>query len=250
MFQSRIVSKEPVKGRKPGTAPEPRRPGAPAFEPREKTKNGVTELVFILDRSGSMAGLESDTAGGFNSMLAEQREKEGECFVTTVIFDHEILTLHDRLPLRETPALTPKDVTARGCTALVDAMGKTLVHVNAIHKYARPEDVPEHTLFVVTTDGMENASKEFDADTLRAMVEQTKELYGWEFLFIGANIDAVTTARHYGIDEDRAVNYRADAKGTKTVFGSVSRAVSAMRDCAPLCADWSKEIEEDYESRK
>ena len=244
MIKSRIISKEPIEGKKKEKAP------VSAFAPREKTENGMTELVFILDRSGSMAGLEADTAGGFNTMLREQREKEGACKVTTVVFDHEMLTLHDRLDLKDVPALTEKDVAARGCTALVDAMAKTILHINGIQKYARPEDVPEHTLFVITTDGMENASREFDADALRAMVEKTKALYGWEFLFIGANIDSVTTAKSFGIDGDRAVDYHADAKGTAVVFGAVSRAVRAMREDAPISADWSAEIAEDFEARK
>lgn len=210
--------------------------------------NDTTELVFILDRSGSMAGLEQDTIGGFNSMLEKQKKETGECFVTTVLFDHEIMTLHDRLRLAEVPALTDSDYAVRGCTALIDAIGMTVKHIEDVHRYQRPEDVPAHTLFVITTDGLENASKEYSADKVRKMIEQKKK-DGWEFLFIGANIDAVGTAKGFGIDADRAVNYHADHKGTAVLYNCVSKAVSGVRACAPMEADWCAEIEEDFESR-
>lgn len=213
------------------------------------TPNGSTELVFILDRSGSMAGLEKDTIGGFNSMIKKQKKEEGECLVTTVLFDHEIVTLHDRLRLDDVPEMTEDDYSVRGCTALIDAIGMTVKHVEDIYRYQRSEDVPSHTLFVITTDGLENASREYSADQVRKMIEEKKKL-GWEFLFIGANIDAVGTAKGFGISADRAVNYHADHKGTQTLFNCVSRAVSGVRACAPVADDWSAEIEEDYESRK
>ena len=211
-------------------------------------KNDTTELVFILDRSGSMAGLEDDTIGGFNAMIEKQKAQEGACLVTTVLFDHEILTLHDRVPLADIRPLTRADYTVRGCTALIDAIGSTVTKIDAIHRYLRTEDIPANVMFVITTDGLENASKEYSSDQVKKMIEAHKE-QGWEFLFIGANIDAVETAKHFGIASDRAVNYRADKKGTSVVFNAVSKAVGAMRSCAPLEACWSKEIEEDYASR-
>lgn len=211
-------------------------------------KNGSTELVFILDRSGSMAGLEDDTVGGFNSMIEKQKKEDGECFVTTVLFDHEVETLHDRVPLREIEAMTNEEYYVRGCTALIDAIGMTVKHIEEVHRYIRKEDVPARTVFVITTDGLENASREYSADKVRKMIESKKK-DGWEFLFIGANIDAVETAKHFGIGADRAVNYHADKKGTAVLFNCVGRAVSKARACAPMAADWSREIEEDFESR-
>ncbi len=215
----------------------------------KEKRNNLTELVFILDRSGSMAGLEEDTIGGFNSMIAKQKDEEGECYVTTVLFDHEIDTLHDRKKLSEIAPLTDKDYTVRGCTALIDAIGITVNKIANIHKYARKEDVPATTMFVITTDGMENASKEYSSDKVKRMIEDKKK-DGWEFLFIGANIDAVETAKHFGISEDRAVNYHADKKGTSVMFNAVSKAVGCARACAPITSCWSTEIAEDYDARK
>lgn len=214
----------------------------------KKTNNGITELVFILDRSGSMGGLESDTIGGFNSLIEKQRKQEGKCFVTTVLFDDRLETLHDRLSLDKVEKMTDNDYTVRGCTALIDAIGETVKHISDVHRYIREEDIPEHTMFVITTDGLENASHLYSSDEVKKMIEQKKEL-GWEFLFIGANIDSVETAKHFGIDEDRAVNYHADKQGTGILFKTVSNAVGKMRACEPLAADWSAEIEEDYKSR-
>ena len=182
--------------------------------------NNLTELVFILDRSGSMGGLESDTVGGFNSLIEKQRKEAGECLVTTVLFDNVVETLHDRLKLLEVPVMTEKEYYVRGCTALIDAIGETVGHIREIHKYARPEDVPAHTMFVITTDGLENASHKFSSDEVKKMVEEQKGK-GWEFVFIGANIDAVETAGRFGIDSDRAVNYHADRRGTKLAFSVV-----------------------------
>lgn len=215
-----------------------------------KNKNNITELVFILDRSGSMAGLEADTIGGFNSLIEKQKKEQGACFVTTVLFDHEIVTLHDRIDLTEIEKLTEEDYQVRGCTALIDAIGKSVRHIEQVHKYQRKEDVPEHTMFVITTDGLENASKEFSSDEVKRLIEQHKEKDGWEFLFIGANIDAVQTARHFGINEDRAVNYHADRKGTQVLYESVCGAVSAVRNRAPLSPKWSESIAKDFKSRK
>ena len=154
-------------------------------------KNGITELVFILDRSGSMAGLEGDTIGGFNAMLEQQKEQPGKCWVSTVLFDHESFVLHDRVPLEQVEPMTRGDYRVRGSTALLDAVGGAIRHIGNIHKYARPEDVPENTLFIITTDGMENASRHYESDTVRQMIRRQKELYGWEFIFLAANIDAV-----------------------------------------------------------
>ena len=208
-------------------------------------KNNKTELVFILDRSGSMAGLESDTIGGFNSMLEKQKKQEGEALVTTVLFDHEIKFVHDRVKLDEIPKMTEKDYEVRGCTALIDAIGTSVKHISSIHKYARKEDVPSNTMFVIITDGMENASKEFSSDKVKRMIKE-QEKNGWKFIFIGANIDAVETASHFGIGEDNAVDYRADERGTKVIFEAVSDAVCCARKAAPIGAGWSKKIKEDY----
>ena len=191
--------------------------------------NNITELVFILDRSGSMGGLESDTIGGFNSMLAKQKKEEGTAYVSTVLFDHETEVLHDRVPIDKVAPMTDRDYTVRGCTALLDAIGKSVHHIGNIHKYARPEDVPSHTLFVITTDGMENASRTYSGKDIKRLIEKQQKRYGWEFLFIGANIDAIATAKSFGIDENRAVNYHADRQGTGVVYEAVCKAVSGMR---------------------
>lgn len=217
---------------------------------KENAKNNVTELVFILDRSGSMAGLESDTIGGFNALIEKQKKEEGECFVSTVLFDNRCEVLHDRLPLADVKPLTDRDYTVRGCTALIDALGGAIHHIANIHKYARPEDVPAHTLFVITTDGMENASHRYTADEVRKMVEREKEQYGWEFLFIGANIDAVETASHYGIAANRAANYHADETGTGILYAAVSATVADVRASRPMADDWNRPLEEDYNARK
>ena len=211
-------------------------------------KNNITEIVFILDRSGSMAGLESDTIGGFNSMLKKQKEESGKAYVSTVLFDHESIVLHDRLPIAQVNEMTRKDYSVRGCTALLDAIGDAVHHIKNIHKYARREDVPEHTMFIITTDGLENASRRYSSDDIKRLIEKQKKK-GWEFLFIGANIDAVETARCYGISEDRAVNYHADKQGTAVVFETVSAAVGSVRNRRPLSPGWSRQINEDYRNR-
>jgi len=213
-------------------------------------KNNVTELVFILDRSGSMAGLESDTIGGFNALIEKQRKQDGKCYVSTVLFDNVAEVLHDRLELSEIKKMTEKDYSVRGCTALIDAIGGAIHHIGNIHKYARPEDVPEHTMFVITTDGQENASHQYTSDKVKHMIERQKEKYGWEFLFIGANIDAVETASRYGISKDRAVNYNADSQGTQVLYDTVAQAVCNVRASAPLSSDWGKNITEDFNKRK
>ena len=212
-------------------------------------KKGLTEVVFILDRSGSMAGLEKDTIGGFNAMLEKQRRGEGQALISTVLFSNESAVIHDRVDARDVPPLTEKDYFVCGCTALLDAVGGAIHHIGNVHKYAREEDRPERTLFVITTDGMENASRHYDLRRVRTMIERQKARYGWEFLFLGANIDAVDTAARLGIDADRAANFHCDAQGTQLNYEAVSDAVSAMRCAAPLSADWKERIDSDFQSR-
>ena len=212
-------------------------------------KKGLTEVVFILDRSGSMAGLEKDTIGGFNAMLEKQRRGEGQALISTVLFSNESAVIHDRVDARDVPPLTEKDYFVCGCTALLDAVGGAIHHIGNVHKYAREEDRPERTLFVITTDGMENASRHYDLRRVRAMIERQKARYGWEFLFLGANIDAVDTAARLGIDADRAANFHCDAQGTQLNYEAVSDAVSAMRCAAPLSADWKERIDSDFQGR-
>ena len=212
-------------------------------------KKGLTEVVFILDRSGSMAGLEKDTIGGFNAMLEKQRRGEGQALISTVLFSNESAVIHDRVDARDVPPLTEKDYFVCGCTALLDAVGGAIHHIGNVHKYAREEDRPERTLFVITTDGMENASRHYDLRRVRTMIERQKARYGWEFLFLGANIDAVDTAARLGIDADRAANFHCDAQGTQLNYEAVSDAVSAMRCAAPLSADWKQRIDRDFQSR-
>lgn len=213
-------------------------------------KNNITELVFILDRSGSMSGLESDTIGGFNSMIEKQKKQDGKCYVSTIVFDNESKVVHDRLELSRVTKMTEKDYSVRGSTALVDAIGGAIHHIANIHKYARPEDVPEKTLFVITTDGYENASYKYTADRVREMIKKEKEKYGWEFLFIGANIDAVQTASNFGIAANRAVNYNADSQGTSVVYGAVAETVCFLRAEKSINDNWSDDINRDFLRRK
>ena len=212
-------------------------------------KEQLTELVFILDRSGSMSGLEGDTIGGFNAMIEKQKKEPGEAYVSTVLFDDESVVLHDRVPLDKVPKMTDRDYCVRGCTALIDAIGGAIRHIANVHKYARPEDVPSRTVFVITTDGMENASRRFTSDEVKRMIEQQKETHGWEFLFIGANIDAVETGARFGIDSSRVSNYKADAQGTEILYGCVAEAVSQVRRHAPLAGGWNRRMEEDLKKR-
>ena len=213
-------------------------------------KKNLTELVFILDRSGSMAGLEDDTIGGFNSMLEKQKAELGEAYVSTVLFHHRSEVIHDRLPLERVPALTGKEYYVRGCTALLDAVGGAIHHIGNVHKYAREEDRPQRTLFVITTDGMENASRRYDYRRVREMIERQKEKYGWEFLFLGANIDAAEEAARFGISAERAANYHADHQGTGLVYEAVNAAVCSVRANCTLENDWRASIDEDFKSRK
>ena len=213
-------------------------------------KKGLTEIVFILDRSGSMAGLEADTIGGFNALIEKQRKEAGEAYVSTVLFDNDSEVVHDRLSLRKVPEMTRDVYYVRGCTALLDAVGGAVHHIGNVHKYAREEDRPEHTIFVITTDGMENASRHYTYDQVRRMIERQKEKYGWEFLFLGANIDAAKEAARFGIQEDRAVNYRCDSRGTALNYEVVTDTIRDVRACRPIRAGWKKRIEEDFQKRK
>lgn len=218
-----------------------------------KIKNGITELVFILDRSGSMASLVEDTVGGFNAMINKQKKLDGKCFVSTVLFDNESSVLHDRVPLEKVEPMTEDDYTVGGCTALIDAIGGAVKHIANIHKYARLEDVPEHTLFVITTDGLENASHRYSSREVKQMIELEKEKYGWEFIFAGANIDAVETAGKIGINPCRSVNYVHDGAGSKNLFACVSEAVCSIRenseDMSDILDSFGKKANADYEKR-
>ena len=209
----------------------------------------MTELVFILDKSGSMSGLESDTIGGFNSMIAKQKREEGKAVVSTVLFANESMVIHDRLPLDKVPCMTEDEYFTGGCTALLDAVGGAIHHIKNIHRYARKEDIPTKTMFVITTDGCENASRRYDYEKVRKMIEQQKEEHGWEFLFLGANIDAAAEAKRFGISEDRAVNYKCDKKGTALNYEVISEAVCAVRACMPLNSDWKSRIDDDVRNR-
>lgn len=213
-------------------------------------KKNLTELVFILDRSGSMAGLESDTVGGFNAMIDRQKKAEGEALVSTVLFDNASTVIHDRIDVQKIEPMTEKQYFVRGCTALLDAIGAAIHHIGNIHKYARSEDVPDKTMFVIITDGMENASHRYTAERVQQMIERQKGKYGWEFMFLGANIDAVKTAGRIGIRADRAVNYRSDGVGTRLNYEVVSEAVCHMRAYKAVPEDWAERIERDYQERK
>lgn len=212
-------------------------------------RKNLTEIVFILDRSGSMSGLEADTIGGFNSMIEKQKRENGEALISTVLFDNVSEVIHDRVPVQKVEPMTDKDYSVRGCTALLDAIGGAIHHIGNVHKYARKEDVPEHTLFVITTDGMENASRRYDSEKVKKMIERQKEKYGWEFLFLGANIDAAKEAARFGIGADCAVNYKCDEAGTALNYEVISEIVCSVRAARPLGADWKRRIDEDVQKR-
>lgn len=213
-------------------------------------KKNLTEIVFLLDRSGSMAGLESDTIGGFNAMIEKQKKVKGNALISTVLFHHFSRVIHDRVPLDRIASMTDQDYVVGGNTALIDAIGSAIHHIGNVHKYARTEDVPEHTMFVITTDGMENASRFYSAPKVREMIERQKAKYGWEFLFLGANIDAVETAKRFGIGADRAVNYHSDSQGQKLNYEVLSDTIHMIRCGAPLASSWKDRIEQDFETRK
>lgn len=212
-------------------------------------KKGLTELVFILDRSGSMSGLEKDTIGGFNSLLEKQKKEEGECIVSTVLFDDRYELLHDRIQIQGIAPITDREYFVRGSTALLDAMGVTINKIGNAQKHTVEAERAEKVLFVITTDGMENASREYSAEKIRSMVEHQKTKYGWEFLFLGANIDAVATAESMGIQRDRATNFVADADGTKLNYLAMNEAVVNYRKNKKMDANWKASIEEDFKKR-
>ncbi len=212
-------------------------------------KMNLSEIIFILDRCGSMSGLESDTIGGFNAMLEKQKRADGDAYISTILFDGVSEIIHDRIEIQNVMPLTEKEYYVRGCTALLDAIGGAIHHISNIHKYARAEDVPENTLFIITTDGMENASRRYSSDQVKHMIQREKEMHGWEFLFLGANIDAIETAQRFGIRKDRAVNYHSDHMGTKLNYEVISDAISTVRSNAPLDTSWKKRIDDDYIGR-
>lgn len=217
----------------------------------------TTEIVYILDRSGSMGGLEADTIGGFNSMMEKQKKTGEKAYVSTVLFDDTCEVLHDRVPIDEIGKMTDDDYFVRGCTALLDAVGGAIHHIGNVHKYAREEDRPDKTIFVITTDGMENASRQYSYEKVQKMIKRQQEKYGWEFIFIGANIDAYAEAKRFGIKKERAVNYMHDRRGTAAVYEGVSKAVCvAMKACSPKvmedcldASDWDEEITRDFKER-
>ncbi|KGP74769.1 von Willebrand factor type A [Desulfosporosinus sp. Tol-M] len=212
-------------------------------------KKGLTELVFILDRSGSMSGLESDTIGGYNAMLEKQKKEPGEAVLTTVLFDDRYELLHDRINLRGIVPITDKEYYVRGSTALLDAVGKTINKIGNALKPTAEEERAEHVMFVITTDGMENASREFGYEKVRRMIEHQKKKYRWEFIFLGANIDAIATAERFGIDKDRATNYNADSEGTLLNYAVISETVSNLRASYPISEKWKDRIDEDFKKR-
>ena len=212
-------------------------------------KKGLTEIVFILDRSGSMSGLEKDTIGGFNTTIEKQKQEEGEAIVSTVLFDNDMEVLHDRVSLENVAPLTDKEYYARGCTALLDAIGGAIHHIGNVHKYAREEDRPEKTIFVITTDGYENASRRYTSDRVKQMVERQKQKYGWEFIFLGANIDAVETARNFGIDEERAANFVNDGAGIGVMYEAQCCLMSDIRHNRKNERGWKKNVDADYVRR-
>lgn len=218
-------------------------------------RKGLTEVVFILDRSGSMSGLEADTIGGFNSMISKQKKEDGEAVISTVLFDDQQEVVYDRQPVKMVEPMTDRQYYVRGCTALLDAIGGAIHHIGNVHKYAREEDRPEKTMFIITTDGMENASRFYTYDRVKYMVERQKEKYGWEFLFLGANIDAISVAARFGINADRAINYECDQVGTSFNYQVMSETITAVRraknkeDLDQAVCKCTAPIREDYERR-
>ena len=212
-------------------------------------KKNLTEIIFILDRSGSMQGLEKDTIGGFNSLIEKQKKIEGDALISTVLFANESKVIHDRVDVKDVKPMTENNYITGGCTALLDAIGNAIHHISNIHKYARKEDVPEHTLFVITTDGMENASRTYTYPKVKKLIENQKEKHGWEFMFLGANIDAVNVASYMGIDENRAVNFNCDSEGTDLNYEVLNDAIGVLRECSYVSADWKKRIDKYFKKR-
>lgn len=213
-------------------------------------RENLTEIVFVLDKSGSMSNLASDTIGGFNSLIEQQKQEDGEALVSTVLFNNCSRVIHDRVPIEEVEKLTSRDYVPSGSTALLDAVGDAISHIGNVHKYARSEDVPEKTLFVITTDGMENASRRYTLDEVKRKIERQREMYGWEFIFLGANIDAAQTASSMGISDEQAVNYVPDKAGTKVLYESVSKAIVETRKVKSLSKAWQNDLKKDTERTK
>ena len=208
-------------------------------------KNNITELVFILDRSGSMAGFEADTIGGFNATIEKQKKQDGKVYVSTVLFDNESKVIHDRVDISEIKPMTCEEYQVGGCTALLDAIGGAIHHIGNVHKYARAEDVPEHTIFIITTDGMENASYRYSSREIKEKIQRQTEKYGWEFIFLAANIDAVETAERIGIRRERVANYRQTKKGVEKSYFAMSEAITAVRACCAEQIDLEKYLDEE-----
>ena len=214
-------------------------------------KNNITEIVFILDKSGSMAGFEADTIGGFNATVEKQKREDGHAYVSTILFDNRTEIIHDRVPIGEIKPMTTDDYCVGGCTALLDAIGGAIHHIGNIHKYARPEDIPEHTVFIITTDGMENASVNYNSRKVKEMIERQREKYGWEFIFLAANIDAVETAENIGIKRERAANYCQDSAGVGVTYAAMSEAIMTVREGRSLDdGEWRKKIDKDNKRGK
>ena len=212
-------------------------------------KKGLTELVFILDKSGSMGGLETDTIGGYNTMLKKQQMVDGECHITTVLFDNNYELLHDRIDIKAVSPITEKEYQVGGSTALLDAIGRTIHKIGNAQRHTANDYRAEKVMFVIITDGEENSSREYSSDKVKAQIERQKTKYGWEFIFLGANIDAVQTASRFGIAPDRAQNYHADSAGVNLNFRVMSEAVTTFRECAAMPEGWNDEIQKDYERR-
>ena len=213
-------------------------------------RKNLTELVFILDCSGSMHGLEKDTIGSFNSMIDKQKEVDGEALITTILFNHKNKVVHDRIDLKDMSPMNGKDYVTGGSTALLDTIGHAIYHIMNIHNYLRKEDFPKHTMFIIITDGMENSSHKYDYGMIRQLIELQKEKYGWEFMFLGANIDAVDVASHMGIDESRAVNFNCDSEGTELNYEVLGDAICVLRECSYVSKDWKNRIDKDYQKRR
>lgn len=211
-------------------------------ERRMKMKKGLTEVVFILDESGSMYELKNDTIGGYNSFLDKQKQMDGECYVSTVLFNDDSKVIHDRVDIKSVKPMTGDDYVPSGSTALLDAVGNAIHHIKNVHKYAREEDVPEKTIFVITTDGMENSSIKYSYDRIKTMISLEQEKYGWEFLFLGANIDAVSEAGKLGIRANRVAKYKCDSVATMMNFEALGKVVEDVRMCKEIASDWNEEI--------
>ena len=213
-------------------------------------KKGLTELVFIIDKSGSMGGLETDTIGGYNAMLKKQQAVEGECHITTVLFDNDTELLHDRIDIKAVSPITDKQYSVGGSTALLDAIGSAVHKIGNVQKHTADDYQAEKVMIIIITDGQENSSREYSSAQVKTLIEQKKENCGWEFIFLGANIDAVETARDFGICADRAQNYHADSEGVELNFRVMSETVASFRQCAAMPEDWNEAIQENYKRRK